>query len=48
MLFTGAVLVSVLAIGIDLGVAALQRWLTPRGVRVAAGEPAPAAGGPAA
>jgi osmoprotectant transport system permease protein len=37
MLFAGAVLVSGLAIGIDLGVAALQRALTPRGVRVAAG-----------
>lgn len=38
MLFTGALLVSSLAIGIDLGVAALQRALTPRGVGVAAGE----------
>jgi osmoprotectant transport system permease protein len=38
MLYAGVVLVSGLAIGIDLLLAVLQRRLTPRGVRVASGE----------
>lgn len=39
MLFAGAVLVAVLAIGTDALLSWLQRRLTPRGVRVASGEP---------
>jgi osmoprotectant transport system permease protein len=38
MLFTGALLVAALAISVDLGLAALQRAVTPRGVRVTLGE----------
>jgi osmoprotectant transport system permease protein len=33
----GVILVSGLAIGVDLVLAAIQRWVTPRGVRVSAG-----------
>jgi osmoprotectant transport system permease protein len=40
MLYTGVVLVAVLAIGTDLLLSRLQRRLTPVGVRVAAGEAA--------
>jgi osmoprotectant transport system permease protein len=42
-IYTGVLLVGALAIGVDLGMAALQRLLTPRGVRVASGEAAGAA-----
>ena len=38
MLFAGVLLVAVLAIGVDVGLSRLQRYLTPAGVRVAAGE----------
>lgn len=38
MLYAGVILVAVLAIGTDLLLSALQRRLTPRGVRVAAGQ----------
>jgi osmoprotectant transport system permease protein len=38
MLYAGVILVAGLAIGTDLLLSALQRRLTPRGVRVAAGE----------
>jgi osmoprotectant transport system permease protein len=37
-IYTGALLVAGLAIGIDLGLAGLQRHLTPHGVRIAGGE----------
>jgi osmoprotectant transport system permease protein len=41
-IYAGVVLVASLAIGVDLSMAALQRRLTPVGVRVAGGEaPAP-------
>jgi osmoprotectant transport system permease protein len=39
-IYTGVLLVALLAIGVDLVMAALQRRLTPRGVRVASGETA--------
>jgi osmoprotectant transport system permease protein len=39
MLLAGVVLVTVLALGTDLLLSALQRYLTPRGVRVASGDP---------
>ncbi len=38
MLFTGALLVALLAISVDLGLAALQHAVTPRGVRAAMGD----------
>jgi osmoprotectant transport system permease protein len=38
MLYAGVILVAGLAIGTDLLLSALQRRLTPRGVRVAAGQ----------
>jgi osmoprotectant transport system permease protein len=37
-IYTGVLLVAGLAIGVDLGLAALQRSLTPLGVRIAGGE----------
>lgn len=42
-LYGGVILVAGLAIGTDLGLAALQRRLTPRGVKVAAGQTGDAA-----
>lgn len=44
MLYAGVILVAGLAIGTDLLLSALQRRLTPRGVRIAAGD-APGLGG---
>lgn len=41
MLYAGVVLVAVLAIGTDVVLSWLQRRLTPRGVKVAAGEEGP-------
>jgi osmoprotectant transport system permease protein len=38
MVYAGVLLVAGLAIGIDIGLAGLQRRLTPRGVRIAGGE----------
>jgi osmoprotectant transport system permease protein len=37
-IYAGVLLVAVLAIGVDVGMAALQRRLTPHGVRIAGGE----------
>jgi osmoprotectant transport system permease protein len=45
-IYAGVVLVAALAIGVDLGMAALQRVLTPRGVRVATAAERPGGGEP--
>ena len=37
-IYAGALLVAALAIGVDVGLASLQRHLTPAGVRIAGGE----------